>query len=322
MSPLRFLYVCALMTLFIHQAHAQSASQSIIDAQVWLDRANASPGPIDGLMGKNTRTAIEAFQRMQGLQETGEFDEQTRAALQSRSDEPTMRDYEISKDDVNGPFLREIPAQMQEMAKLDRLSYTSALELFSEKFHMDPDLLRSLNQGKRFDQAGVTIRVANVEDGQKLQTDVARIEVDKDAQTVRAYDDAGNLVAAYPATVGSDETPSPEGEHKVVAIAENPTYTYDPEKLNFKGVESKKQFTIPPGPNNPVGLVWIDLNAPGYGIHGSPDPTQIRRQSSHGCVRLTNWDALQLAHAVSKGVTVAFVSGQQTTGQDSGAQKQ
>jgi len=166
-----------------------------------------------------------------------------------------------------------------------------------------------MNEGKNFDTAGTTIRVANVAD-LKLETKVARIEIDKTAEIVLAYDDADQLVAAYPATIGSEETPSPQGRHKVVAIAKNPTYTYDPKKLNFEGVQTKEKFTIPPGPNNPVGLVWIALDAPGYGIHGSPNPSKIRRQNSHGCVRLTNWDALQLADQVHKGVRVDFIAAQ------------
>jgi lipoprotein-anchoring transpeptidase ErfK/SrfK len=196
---------------------------------------------------------------------------------------------------------------MLEMAKLDRLSYTSPLELLAEKFHMDSNLLRKMNEGKSFDTAGTVIRVANVADI-KLEAKADRIEVDKTAQIVRVFSDAGQLMAAYPATIGSEDTPSPKGEHKVVAVAKNPTYTYDPKKLDFKGIKAKEKFTIQPGPNNPVGLVWIDLNAPSYGIHGSPNPSKIRRQNSHGCVRLTNWDALALADAVDKGVSVDFVA--------------
>ena len=163
-----------------------------------------------------------------------------------------------------------------------------------------------MNEGKSFDTAGTIIRVANVGDT-KLEANANRIEVDKTAQIVRVYSDADQLLAAYPATIGSEDTPSPEGKHKVVAIAKHPTYTYDPKKLSFDGIKATEKFTIQPGPNNPVGLVWIDLNAPSYGIHGSPNPSKIRRQNSHGCVRLTNWDALALADAVDKGVTVDFV---------------
>jgi lipoprotein-anchoring transpeptidase ErfK/SrfK len=298
-----------LLSCVTFQAEAETGLHSDIDLQVRLAWSHASPGPIDGEMGKNTHIAVKAFQHMQGLDETGEVDEKTLAALQAKGDKPTVTEYEITKADVAGPFLDKIPENMIDMAKLDRLSYTSPLELLAEKFHMDSDLFRKMNEGKNFDTAGTTIRVANVAD-LKLETKVARIEIDKTAEIVLAYDDADQLVAAYPATIGSEDTPSPQGQHKVVAIAKNPTYTYDPKKLNFEGVQTKEKFTIPPGPNNPVGLVWIALDAPGYGIHGSPNPSKIRRQNSHGCVRLTNWDALQLADRVHKGVRVDFVAAQ------------
>ena len=297
--------LCVLL-LFNLAAKADVSSYPAVDLQVRLAWSHASPGPIDGEMGKNTRTAIKAFQRMRGLKETGELDETTRAALQVQSNKPTVIEYEITENDVAGPFNDKIPEDMVEMAKLERLSYTSPVELLAEKFHMDPDLLRGMNEGKSFDTAGTVIRVGNVAD-LKLETKVKRVEVDKAAQIVRVYTDADQLVAVYPASIGSEDTPSPEGQHKVVAIAKDPTYTYDPKKLDFKGVQATEKFTIQPGPNNPVGLVWIDLDAPSYGIHGSPNPSKIRRQESHGCVRLTNWDALELADALEVGVTVDFI---------------
>jgi lipoprotein-anchoring transpeptidase ErfK/SrfK len=285
-------------------AHAES--QDIIDLQVRLARAHASPGPVDGLMGKNTENAIKAFQRIQGLQPTGTMDEETQQKLAALGDEATMLDYEITEDDVKGPYLDGIPSKMIDMAKLDGLYYTSSLELLAEKFHMDQDLLQSLNSGKDFDKAATVIKVTDLA-GLSLDKPVKRLKIDKTAHTVDAYDSSEKLVAVYPATIGSDDTPSPEGEHTITGIAENPTYTYSPEKLDFEGV-SDKAFTIPPGPNNPVGIVWIALDAPGYGIHGSPAPAKIRRQQSHGCVRLTNWDALSLARAVEQGMPVTFVA--------------
>lgn len=120
------------------------------------------------------------------------------------------------------------------------------------------------------------------------------------------FDRKDAIIAFFPATIGSDETPSPSGKVTVTRIARNPTYTYDPKKLDFKGVTATEKFEIKPGPNNPVGLVWIALSERGYGIHGSPEPSAISRQRSHGCVRLTNWDALDLADMVSKGVPVEF----------------
>ena len=288
-------------------AKQPEAERNVIDVQVRLTWAHASPGPIDGRSGKNTRSALEAFQRMRGLPVTGKADKATIAALRKDAATPTLVDYEISAGDVNGPFVDDIPASLQDMADLTRLSYSTPLEALAEKFRMDEGLLRRLNHGKDFGRIGTVIRVANVSEG-KLEAKITRLEVDKADQTVRAYDDDGSLAAVYPATIGSDDTPSPTGTFKIKTVAKNPTYVYDPKKLNFKGVDAKDKFGIAPGPNNPVGLVWIGLGD-GYGIHGSPEPSRIRRQSSHGCVRLTNWDALELADAVKTGVQVTFVDG-------------
>jgi len=200
---------------------------------------------------------------------------------------------------------RTIPDSLEEKAKLEHLSYTGPQELLAEKFHMDIALLNSLNAGKAFDEVGTSIMVPNVERSDTIKA--ARLEVDKAIGGVFAFDQKNAIVAFYPATIGSDETPSPVGKLTVTRIAENPTYTYDPAKLNFEGVAATEKFEIQPGPNNPVGLVWIALSEPGYGIHGSPLPSAISRQRSHGCVRLTNWDALDLARMVRKGTPVDFI---------------
>jgi lipoprotein-anchoring transpeptidase ErfK/SrfK len=135
--------------------------------------------------------------------------------------------------------------------------------------------------------------------------DVTRIEVDKESRNVRAFDRDGKLVAFYPASIGSEEKPAPSGEAKVEGVAYAPTYTYNP-KYQFAGVKAKTKFTIPPGPNNPVGVVWIDLSIPSYGIHGTPEPEKVGKTESHGCIRLTNWDARDLANRVSRGAQVVF----------------
>ena len=144
--------------------------------------------------------------------------------------------------------------------------------------------------------------------GSRLGEKVAHIIVDKSAQTVSAFDSKNNLVAFFPATVGSDERPAPSGRLKVTVVKKNPTYHYNP-KYHFKGVKTDKPFTIKSGPNNPVGLAWIGLTGEGYGIHGTPDPDKVSKTASHGCVRLTNWDAVQLALSVRKGIPVDFVDG-------------
>ena len=224
----------------------------------------------------------------------------------SHSDwQPAIVEYAISEQDVKGPFAKTIPRDLEKMARLGHLSYTSPLELLGEKFHVDPSLLKLLNPGKRFDQAGSSIRVPNVGERDRSGR-VAKIEVDKSARDLRALAENGELIAFYPASIGSEEKPAPSGQFKVRRIAHDPAYHYDP-KFKFKGVHAKHKLTIAPGPNNPVGVVWIDLTRDSYGIHGTPDPERIGKTYSHGCIRLTNWDALDLAKRVRKGTPVDFV---------------
>jgi lipoprotein-anchoring transpeptidase ErfK/SrfK len=191
------------------------------------------------------------------------------------------------------------------MSTLEHLDYTGPVQLLGEKFHVSQNLLRDLNRGRALDRAGSVIVVPNVR-GARSNDTVARGEVDKARKAVRAFAADGTLVAFYPATIGSNDKPAPSGTFRIRAVAQNPTYHYDP-KFQFKGVKARHKFTIRPGPNNPVGLVWIDLSKPSYGIHGTPDPTKIGKTQSHGCIRLTNWDALDLARRVRKGVQVAFL---------------
>jgi lipoprotein-anchoring transpeptidase ErfK/SrfK len=198
---------------------------------------------------------------------------------------------------------------MDDMKALKALNYTSPREAIAEKFHMSEALLSAVNPGKKFDRAGEIIFVAGVLNKQPKLV-INRIEVDRSRQTVKAFDPSGALIAFFPATVGSEEKPSPIGSFKVVSIDRNPTYRYNPQ-YKFKGVKSKKPFTIKPGPNNPVGLYWIGLSAEGYGIHGTPDPSKVSKTESHGCVRLTNWDAGLLAGNIKKGTPVVFVDDSQ-----------
>ncbi len=274
---------------------------AIVKLQVLLDRAGASPGVIDGFDGDNVRKAVRAFELMHGMAEDGVVDAELVSALDSA--EPVVGGYAITDEDIAaiGPA---IPSDYAEMAKMDFLGYARITELLAERFHMDEDLLIALNPGATF-AAGETVAVTaygpDVTDRK-----VARIEADKTARQLRAYDADGKLVVAYPATIGSESNPSPSGTHLVNAVAPMPNYTYNPD-VNFQQGENTEKLIIPPGPNGPVGSMWIDLTEPTFGIHGTPEPSKIDKTASHGCVRLTNWDATELSKLVEPGVPVEFL---------------
>ncbi|MER8463690.1 L,D-transpeptidase family protein [Mesorhizobium sp. M1396] len=281
------------------------ARQDVAALQALLDRGGASPGVIDGRFGSNVDKALAAYNQITGsnLRSTDAVGIQS-ALAQSGGD--AFANYTITPEDAAGPYVASIPEDYSQKAQLDRMGYTSVTEALAERFHMDENYLKALNPDLNFNRPGTIIKVANF--GRLVSTPVARIVADKDKKEVFAYDAGGKLVAAYPATIGSSDTPSPSGTHAVSRVALDPNYTYNP-SINFKQGQNNKVLTIPPGPNGPVGSVWIALDKPTYGIHGTPDPSKIGKTESHGCVRLTNWDARELAKLVSPGVTVEFVGG-------------
>jgi lipoprotein-anchoring transpeptidase ErfK/SrfK len=276
------------------------ADAAIAKLQVLLDRAGASPGVIDGFDGDNVRKAIVALELMTGHQVDGVLDPELLGALDTGHQ--AIGSYVIADEDA-AEVTGATPEDYAEKAKLQFLGYASVAEAVAEKFHMDIDLLMALNPGAQF-VPGETLSVADV--GGWREGAVARIEADKSLRQVRAYDANDRLIVAYPATIGSEDNPSPSGTHLVAAVAPMPNYTYNP-KVNFQQGDNTSVLTIPPGPNGPVGTVWIDLTEPTFGIHGTPEPSLIDKTGSHGCVRLTNWDAEELAHMVAEGVAVEFV---------------
>ena len=277
----------------------------LIRIQTLLDRAHFSPGVIDGRDGANLTLAIKAFQTARGQTADGQVSQQLVDALTAADTGPVLVDYTITAQDEAGPFSPPIPKDDYEaMAKLPALDYVTPLEMLAERFHMDEALLQALNPGVDFGVAGTTI-VVTAAGADTLDRKVDRIEIDKALGQVRAFDKDGALLAVYPATVGSTERPAPSGEWAVRTLAPKPTYTYDPSRLTFG--KPKTKLTIKAGPNNPVGSTWIDLTKDTYGIHGTPDPKLVNKRASHGCVRLTNWDAAELGSAVNKGAKVIFM---------------
>ena len=284
-------------------------SPLLVRAQVLLDRAHFSPGVIDGRDGSNMKLALIGFQQSRGLPTSGVLDDATWTALVADG-APAMRDYTITAQDAAGPYETQSQSTDYEvLATLKHLAYASPLEALAERFHMDEGLLKALNPGVDFAAAGTTIVVA-APGADRLGAKVAKIIVDKTLGELRALDDSGKVIAVYPATIGSSDRPAPDGEWAVRTLAPAPTYTYDPSRLTF-GKPTKK-LTIAAGPNNPVGSTWIDLTKDTFGIHGAPDPRLIGKRASHGCVRLTNWDAAELGSAIRKGTVVVFQGAEKT----------
>lgn len=272
-----------------------------VKLQVLLDRAAVSVSIIDGVKGGMTESALKAYEARMGLPVDGLLDAEVWDKLGGNDIDVYMKQYTITDADVSG-LSAPLPRDYGELAKLDRMGYTSVTEKLAERFHMSEDFLKLVNPGAGF-YAGETIVV--VEPGEKAVGQVTKIVIDKSDRRLRAWDAAGTEIANYPVAVGSSGTPSPSGHMTVEAVALEPTYHYNP-SVNFKQGDNDKPLTLPPGPNGPVGLVWIDLSKPTYGIHGTPEPASLFTAHSHGCVRMANWDAQELASLVSAGVVVDF----------------
>ncbi|MDQ8935582.1 L,D-transpeptidase family protein [Acinetobacter rudis] len=273
-------------------------------AHVMLNNAHASPGAIDGSSGMNTLKAISSFQQMQGLEPTGSLTKETWDKLISlQGNKPAFVEYTITEADLKGPYSGSIPRDYAQQAKMKGLYYTGPLEMLSEKFHMDEAFMKKLNPNASFKKAGERIIVTNIRN--ELPENIHLIVAHKGVKQLYLFNSQNQMVGSFPATIGSAQTPSPTGTYKITGVAPNPWYSYSPS--NFVQGNNNKPLSLPPGPNGPVGNIWIGLSKKSFGIHGTPNPSLISKTASHGCIRLTNWDANDLGKKVKAGVTVKFL---------------
>jgi lipoprotein-anchoring transpeptidase ErfK/SrfK len=272
-----------------------------LQTQVMLDRAGYSPGEIDGTMGTSTKRALEAYTKNGGKADALPADAVTA--------------YKVTEQDAAGPFT-PIPEDMMEKAKLPALGYASLLEALGERFHSSPALLKRMNPAAKF-IAGEDIQVPNVagtiepvgpprgRPSNPSDPAVTTVTVRKATSDLVVTDGTGHVLMYAPVTTGSEHDPLPIGDWKVTGVQKDPKFHYNPD-LFWDAEPSHSKATIPPGPNNPVGVVWVDISRPHYGLHGTPEPSTVGKTTSHGCVRLTNWDALKLASLVKPGTKVVF----------------
>lgn len=328
---MRLPLAAAVVALLATSAPAQQPAPATVDrnvlhVQVILDMLGFGPGVLDGRGGQSLVAALKGFQEARGLSRTGKPDAATIGALhQYRAKRPTIR-VELTREMMTGPYVPVVPKDYAEQAKLPSLAYRRPLEKLAEMFHTTPATLVALNPGVTQITVGSKIVVPNALPASRdydpklkpewratlaalnvdaRQPEGAKVVVDKSDGVLRVLDKQGDLIAQFSATMGSSSDPLPLGTWKVVGHAYNPEWKMNPAILK-KVDDSKPVAIVPPGPNNPVGVVWIDLSKPHYGIHGTSEPQQIGRAESNGCIRLTNWDAARVALMVKPGTPALF----------------
>ena len=299
--------------------------RSILHVQVILDHLGFSPGVLDGREGQSLTVALRGFQTARGLGVTGKLDQPTlRALYPFRAIRPT-KTIALTPAMLAGPYVNPLPKDYGEQAKLQGLSYRSPMEKLGEMFHTKPDVLVELNSRETPLRAGQAVVFPNALPGSRsystelrpdwrqtlssLNVDANqpkgdRVVVDKSESVLRVYR-GERLIAQFPVTTGSGKDPLPLGTWKIQAADYNPKFHYNPDLFWDADAKDEKAL-LPPGPNGPVGVVWLDLSKPHYGIHGTPEPSTIGRTESHGCIRMTNWDVARLSLMVPLGTKAVF----------------
>lgn len=293
---------------------ARPALSDTLETQILLAHNCFSPGEVDGMEGANTSGALAAFQSDRGLEMTRVPDDETLAALREGADGDSLVEHLLTAEDLGDPVIESIPEETMEKAELEALHYTSRREALGERFHVGPELLSELNPEATW-EAGAKVwlpalgaAAAGCAAGRPVTPEGAelRVEVNAAESSLRLLAD-DELVYYAPVTAGSERDPLPEGAWTVRGVFPDPTFHYNPE-LFWDSEPGDEKVALAPGPNNPVGRVWIDLDKEHYGLHGTPEPGQVGHTQSHGCVRLTNWDALAIAEVIDAGTPVAFRS--------------
>ena len=332
MKTLRFAIMTGAGLLLAGTGHAGKPlppgkpDPKVMQTQVILDHLGFSPGVIDGKTGAGLKRAVMAFQKAHDLPPTGDADPRTAAAIGKFGATPPVAEITLSDADLAGPFVGPIPKREDEQAKLPSLGYSNPLEMLAERYHTTPATLIALNSPQTPLKAGSKVKVPNVATAGRAypatlpddykqtlaglnvdstQPQADHLVVDKSDKTLSVYDAAGKLVAQFPVTTGSRHDPLPMGNWKILGASYNPEFHFNP-KLFWDAHKGEKKATLPPGPNGPVGVVWLDLSKPHYGIHGTPEPQNIGRTESHGCIRLSNWDAARLSLMVKPGTPAIF----------------
>lgn len=310
----------------VGQPSTAAVDPTVLHAQVILDHLGFSPGVLDGKKGQSFTVALKGFQQSRGFDQTGTLDQPTMQALRRYRAMRATRRLALTEEGLAGPFVNPIPDDPAEKAKLSSLGYRSVMEKLGEMFHTTPDVLIALNSPQTLLRPGTVVvfpnalpssrdydpklpsewrRTLSLLNVDAVQSQGSKVVVDKSDGVLRVFDKGDRLIAQFPATMGSEHDPLPIGSWKIQGVSYNPPFHYNPD-LFWDAKEGERKALLPPGPNGPVGVVWIDLSKPHYGIHGTPAPETIGRAESHGCIRLSNWDAARLAMMVAPGVPAIF----------------